>query len=123
MVCDTRCADSDADGMCDDQDRCPNFDDRLIGTACDDKDATTENDKIQADCTCKGEAITLVVSDICGASYNIAAGAITVAGLDAPISSVQILSSEKYEEVYKCDNWTSLPCNPSETMPRMNFIS
>ena len=52
--------DSDSDGTPDDCDVCPDFDNGLIGTACDDGDACTENDTWQADCGCAG---TLVDSD------------------------------------------------------------
>jgi len=47
-------ADSDNDGVCDAADDCPNFDDTLIGTPCDDGDPETLNDIWQSNCTCQG---------------------------------------------------------------------
>ena len=49
-------ADSDADGLCDPDDNCPNAPGQ-IGSSCDDGDASTGNDVLQADCTCAGELI------------------------------------------------------------------
>ena len=48
------CPDADADGVCDEFDVCPNFDDNLIGTPCDDGDACTINDVYTANCICAG---------------------------------------------------------------------
>ncbi len=49
--------DNDGDGVCNSLDQCPDFDDNLIGTACDDSEECTENDIYQNDCTCSGEVI------------------------------------------------------------------
>ena len=46
--------DSDNDGVCDASDECPNFDDGLIGTPCDDGDSCTSNDIWINSCECKG---------------------------------------------------------------------
>ncbi len=46
--------DSDADGICDNDDLCPGFDDNLIGASCDDGDDCTENDVYTIDCICLG---------------------------------------------------------------------
>ena len=48
------CPDSDSDGVCDDDDICPGFDDDLIGTPCDDDDDCTENDEYTTSCICEG---------------------------------------------------------------------
>ncbi|NNF35449.1 MAG: hypothetical protein HKN68_15170 [Saprospiraceae bacterium] len=48
------CADADGDGVCDVDDVCPNFDDNLIGTPCDDNEACTINDIWGNDCLCAG---------------------------------------------------------------------
>lgn len=47
--------DSDNDGVCDDLDSCPGFDNQLIGTACDDSLPCTMNDVIDIHCNCVGE--------------------------------------------------------------------
>lgn len=46
--------DSDDDGVCDEADVCPGFDDNLIGTPCDDGDPCTVDDVYTADCECAG---------------------------------------------------------------------
>ena len=46
--------DSDQDGICDQDDQCPGFDDGLIGTACNDNDPCTVNDVYTANCGCAG---------------------------------------------------------------------
>ena len=47
-------ADSDEDGICDQSDICPDFDDSLIGMPCDDGDPCTDQDAIRANCECLG---------------------------------------------------------------------
>ena len=54
------CTDSDGDGVCDEDDQCPDLDDSLIGTSCDDGDPCTINDVYGPDCGCAG---TLADSD------------------------------------------------------------
>jgi len=56
--------DDDNDNICNEDDRCPGIDDWIIGTTCDDGDPNTENDLIQADCTCAG--LPLAPGEICG---------------------------------------------------------
>jgi hypothetical protein len=51
---DDACPDADNDGVCDGDDQCPNFDDSLIGTSCDDGDDCTDNDVYTSDCDCAG---------------------------------------------------------------------
>ena len=46
--------DTDNDGVCDAIDDCPNFDNNLIGTPCDDGLACTTNDTYMASCNCEG---------------------------------------------------------------------
>lgn len=48
------CPDADNDGVCDNEDVCPNFDDNLIGTSCDDGDICTEGETWGIDCMCSG---------------------------------------------------------------------
>jgi len=47
-------SDSDQDGICNSADICPNFDDKLIGTACDDSNPNTLNDMYTTNCSCEG---------------------------------------------------------------------
>jgi len=51
------CNDSDGDGVCDEDDICPGFDDNLIGTPCDDGDPCTSNDVYTTNCECAGTPI------------------------------------------------------------------
>ncbi len=46
--------DVDNDTVCDEEDVCPNFDDRLIGTPCDDNNPATTVDVYTSNCTCEG---------------------------------------------------------------------
>ena len=46
--------DSDNDGVCDNMDRCPGYDNRLIGNQCNDDQACTINDRIDENCNCVG---------------------------------------------------------------------
>lgn len=48
------CQDSDGDGVCDEDDICPGFDDNLIGTSCDDGDPCTFDDVYTEACLCEG---------------------------------------------------------------------
>lgn len=50
-------SDSDQDGICNSFDVCPNFDDKLIGTPCDDNDPNTLNDTYTTNCTCEGTCL------------------------------------------------------------------
>ena len=52
--CPSGAPDTDLDGVCDAMDYCPAFDNRLIGSTCDDGDPCTMNDQIGADCNCLG---------------------------------------------------------------------
>lgn len=47
-------SDSDQDGICNSADICPNFDDKLLGTPCDDNNPNTLNDSYTTNCTCEG---------------------------------------------------------------------
>ncbi len=49
--------DSDNDGVCDNMDQCPGFDNQLIGTACDDGLVCTINDIIDNNCNCVGQPV------------------------------------------------------------------
>jgi len=60
--------DSDNDGVCDIEDVCPNKDDSLIGTPCNDGNICTENDIWTTSCDCEGTALPDADNDgICDA--------------------------------------------------------
>ena len=52
--CGPGATDLDGDGICDFVDSCPDLDNNLIGTSCDDGLACTDNDIWTADCKCEG---------------------------------------------------------------------
>ena len=104
--------DADEDGICAAED-CDDNDPNLpttAGTSCDDGDANTSDDVIQADgCTCAGTP----VGPDCGTIEILPGdGFITVLNLDgAPISSVQIFDAS-WSRVFKCAG----DCNASEVV-------
>lgn len=51
------CADADGDGVCNEDDLCPGFDDNQIGTSCDDGNPCTTNDIYTIQCICEGTPI------------------------------------------------------------------
>ncbi len=57
--------DSDNDGVCDAVDSCPNIDNTLIGTACDDGSDCTTNDIWTEDCNCAGTLIDRDNDGVC----------------------------------------------------------
>lgn len=54
--CPPGAVDSDGDGVCDEMDACPGFNNQLIGTSCNDGLDCTINDKYDLYCNCIGEA-------------------------------------------------------------------
>lgn len=63
----TPSTDSDADGVCNTIDTCPNLNNNLIGTACNDGNALTVNDIYTYNCNCEG---TIIVCDPLGTPCN-----------------------------------------------------
>ncbi len=59
----TIAADSDNDGVCDDEDVCPGFDDNLIGEPCDDNDVCTTGEIYDANCNCTGGTLVDLDND------------------------------------------------------------
>jgi hypothetical protein len=59
------CPDADGDGVCDGDDLCPDFDDMLIGSSCNDYDNCTTNDVVTADCECVGTLIDNNNNEVC----------------------------------------------------------
>ena len=53
-TCTAASADSDGDGQCDFIDECPNFNNNLIGTACDDGDPFSDGEIYDTECGCSG---------------------------------------------------------------------
>jgi hypothetical protein len=70
-VCTAASPDGDGDGTCDQFDFCPELDDNLIGTACDDGDAFSSGETYDADCGCSGGQANLTY---CGAEGSAGTG-------------------------------------------------
>ena len=115
--CDNDGGDADNDGVCADFDCDDN--DPLIsnaGDACDDGDVDTENDIIQADCSCAG---TPVNPNACNVTYSVNNNVITVNNVIGTFTSVKILDSN-YGTDYTCDNWTT-PCDTNLVITLTGF--
>jgi len=61
--------DTDGDGICNNQDACPDLDDSLIGTACNDNNPGTANDVWQTDCSCSG-ILVCTPGSLCSTAYG-----------------------------------------------------
>ncbi|MEO1261157.1 MAG: T9SS type A sorting domain-containing protein [Bacteroidota bacterium] len=115
--CDNTGGDSDGDGTCDDNDCQPYNSDfpATPGDSCDDGNSNTINDVVSADgCGCAGEIDNGNNGSGCS-NITISSGnnIITISGLDnAPVSSVQIFSSDWTQELYTCFG----DCNPVENI-------
>lgn len=116
--------DSDGDGVCDDQDCEPNDSayPAVEGTTCDDGDANTTNDVVQADgCTCAGTAAGGGNGDCGGITISASTGVISIGNLDgAPVSSVQIFSTDWTQTFFTCFG----NCNAAEniSVPAGSYI-
>jgi hypothetical protein len=103
--CDNAGGDSDNDGVCDDDD-CKPYDANIPapeGTTCNDDDANTTDDVIQADgCTCSGTIIP-PNGDCANITINGTDAGITVGGLDgAPVVSLQIFNDANWSTEFYC---------------------
>ncbi len=65
LNCDNTCPDADGDAVCDEDDVCPNMDDALIGTACDDGDVCTTDDVYDGNCNCTGTLLDDNNNNVC----------------------------------------------------------
>ena len=97
--------DSDGDGVCNNQDCSPNNASlpAAPGTACNDGNANTSNDVIQGDgCTCAGTTSGGGI-DCNNITITTGPGKIIVGNLDgAPVSSVQVFSSNWTQTFFTC---------------------
>ena len=103
------CDDLDNDGICADLD-CDdtNPDIASVGDACDDGDSDTENDVIQADCSCAGTVVVIPPppSNGCDAVYTIDGLEVTISGLNYPVVAVKIFD-HAFSELFVCNPWTT----------------
>ena len=104
--CDNAGGDSDNDGVCDNDDCAPNDASfpATPGTACNDGDANTTNDQVTADgCGCAGTPNGGGGGEPDCADIQISTdnGKITITGLTAPVTSVQIFTST-WQQVSSC---------------------
>ena len=116
--------DTDGDGVCDDKDCKPNDKNfpAAVGSACDDGNAATINDKVQAGgCSCKGEPKPTTGGDCANISITSSKGQIIITGLDgAPVTGVQIFDkNNNWAKVFQCAG----NCKATEaiTLPYGNY--
>ncbi|MFK8102827.1 MAG: PA14 domain-containing protein [Saprospiraceae bacterium] len=117
------CTDADNDGYCQ-ADDCNDNNPAIPanpGSTCNDGNANTTNDVIQADgCSCAGTPIGGGGDPCVDLSIVAANGTITINGLDgAPISHLQVFTSS-WQPQYSCAG----NCDPTETvsLPNGNYI-
>jgi len=67
-VCDEDSPDLDDNGICDIYDLCPDLDDNLIGTACDDGDPLSSNELYTINCICEGGEANLTYCEGAGSA-------------------------------------------------------
>jgi|GEM_PF-1187677 len=89
--------DTDNDGICNTIDKCPNFDDTLIGQACNDGDICTENDTWLKNCQCSG--VIAIDSDHDGICDNLDASPLEPCTADGTIDGIEPTG------------WIALPAN------------
>ena len=110
----TTCPDTDADGLCDDED-CSPFNPTLPGVPgapCDDLNELTENDAILPDgCSCAGIIVELNDCEVDVTSVN---GGIFVNGL--PSDGNTKLFDVDFNVIWSCNPWNGNPCTSSETI-------
>ena len=108
----TGCTDNDNDGICEEDD-CNDADASIPAapnTPCNDGNAATENDVIQADgCSCLGAAV-----NECNIVATSNEGVISISGLAG--TSTKIFDSN-WTAVWECNTWTNNPCSNFETYP------
>lgn len=104
------CPDSDQDGTCDDQDICNGQ--AEPGSPCNDGDGNTHNDRIQADCSCKGET-TSNNGGTANCNALVFTGTtrqISVSGLTGQNQKIEIIGREtNWQIVGICDRNCSNP--------------
>lgn len=115
------CTDNDGDGVCqptDCDDNNPNLP-ATIGTSCDDGDANTENDVIQADaCTCAG---TVIPQNGCTLSAAEATnGGIELSGLTAEMN-LKVFDTS-FGVVFECNPWNGSPCSGTTIVSGLNAL-
>ncbi len=79
--------DTDGDGVCDDLDQCPNKDDTLIGTTCDDGNNCTLNDVYNTACNCEGTFADSDNDGVCDAADTCPNDALDICNLPSYCST------------------------------------
>jgi len=93
--------DSDGDGLCDELDNCPGFDNNLIGTNCNDGNVCTINDTYAVDCNCVGiPALDTDNDGVCDAEDAMPLNPCTADGTIDGIEAYPWIGSESND----CDN-------------------
>ena len=111
--CATAGGDTDGDGVCaneDCNDNNPNI--SRPGDACDDGNANTTNDVIQADCSCLGTSTPPPTSGNCRSTYQLNGNVVSVSSLDYTHNLVNIYD-DNFTIIESCQDW-DVVCNTSE---------
>ena len=82
-----------------------------IGDACDDGNADTNNDLVQADCSCAG---TPTNNPGCAATYSVEGRTINVENLTGGITALKVIDAD-WGVVFECNDWQT-PCQESTTI-------
>ncbi len=104
--------DADGDGICaneDCNDNNPNI--SQTGDACDDGNPNTNNDVIQADCSCAGTTMP-PPNNNCAVSYQLDGNTLTVSQLTDTYNLINIYD-RTFNIIQSCQDWIS-PCNMTE---------
>ena len=80
-----------------------------IGDACDDGNADTNNDVVQADCSCAGMPMN---NPTCAATYSVSDRTITVENVTGAITAVKIIDNS-WNVLFECNDWAT-PCQETE---------
>ena len=98
------CNDADDDGICDEDDICPGFDDNLIGTSCDDGNPCTFDDIYTTGCVCIGTLDpTCGEEDCTTGNSNFSANPLTQSG-STPSVSTTTLPAGSYDVQFSITN-------------------
>ena len=107
VPCATAGGDADGDGICAQFDCDDNNPDISVrGDACDDGNSNTENDIIQADCSCEGTPIAPPPSGNCDVTWDVNGLNIKIENLNAPVTAVKIFDAA-FSEMFVCNVWTT----------------
>ncbi len=105
--CQNNGGDADGDGVCantDCDDNNPNI--SRQGDACNDFNPNPTNDRIQADCSCRG---TVIPSNSCTTTYEVDGNELTISNLSGVVHFTKIMKAD-FSTEFECNSWMN-PCD------------